>query len=152
MRLTENASLILDPPVDINGGAIETPFVDMAEGRDLLVKITTGAIAASASAAVTLVQDILGGGAGDQALAYVGYYTVTTASGGDVPVYTAGALTIGATDDNKIFMIEVDASQLDVADLYRFVKCGIADPGQSAIVGVELILTSKRDVTASAST
>jgi len=152
MRLSENASFILDPPVDINGGAIETPFVDMAQGKDLLVKITTGAIAASASAVVSLVQDILGAGAGDQALAYAGYYTVTTLADGDVPVFTAGALTIGATDDNKIFLIEVDASQLDVDDLYRFVKCGVADPGESTILGVELILTNKRDVTASAST
>ena len=152
MRLSENCSLILDPPVDINGGAIESPFVDMAEGKDLAVKITTGAIAAGGEAAVTLVQDILGDGAGDKALAYTKHYAVTTASEGDVPAEVAGALTIGDTDDNKAFIIEVDASQLDQSLDYRFVKAAVADPGESCILGVELILTKKRDVTASAST
>lgn len=152
MRLSQNASFITDPPVDINGGAIETPFVDMAQGKDLAFLIQTGAIAASASAVVSLVQDILGAGASDQALSYAGYYTVTNLGDGDVPVFTAGALTIGATDDNKIFIIEVDASQLDQADLYRFVKLGIADPGESTVLGVMAILTKKRDTTASAST
>ena len=152
MRLSENSSIILDPPVDVNGAVVTTPYVNMGEGKDLAIKITTGAIAASATALVSLVQDILGDAAANKALAYAGYYEVDTASGGDVPSYTAGALTIGATDDNKVFIIEVDASQLDADNVFQFVRASIADPGQSCILGVELILTNKRDVTASAST
>lgn len=153
MRLSENSSLILDPPVDINGGAVTTPWVNMGEGKDLAVMISTGAIAASASAAVTLNQDKDGDGGDSKALAFTHYYTVTTASGGDIPTKTvASTLTIGATDDNKIFIIPIDASQLDQANDFAFVRAAIANPGQSCILSTHLILTNKRDTVNSAST
>lgn len=151
MRISENSSMVLTAPADINGGAITTPYINMAEGKDLLFEISTGAIAASGSAAVTLNQASDAAGTGSKALTYAGYYTVTTVAGADVPVYTAGALTIGDTDDNKRFLIEIDASQLDVQNDFDHVEGAVADPGESCILGASLILTNKRDVTASAS-
>jgi len=151
MRISENSSIILDPPVDINGGAITTPYTNMAEGKDLTVMIVTGAIAANASAAVTLNQASDAAGTGSKTLSYAGYYTVTTVAGADVPTYTAGALSIRDADDNKVFLIEVDASQLDVQNDFDHVEAAVADPGQSTILGVVSVLTNKRDVTASAS-
>jgi len=148
MRITENCSWIMDPPVDINGGAVTSLYVNMAEGKDLTIAISLGAIAASASGAVTLVQATDNSGTGVKALAYTSYYTATATV--DVPAETVGALTIGATDDNKVFFIEVDASQLDADNDFDHVALAIADPGESTICGASLILTTKRSVAATA--
>ena len=152
MRISENSSIILDPPVDINGAAVTTPWVNMEEGKDLSVVINTGVV--GADFAVTLNQDILGDAAASKALAFTHYYVVDTTSGGDVPVKVeASSLTITtASDANKCFIIPVDASQLDVNNEFAFVRAALADPGAATIVGTNLILTKKRDVTASAST
>jgi len=148
MRISENCSVLIDPPVDVDGGAITTPYVNMQEGKDLTIMITTGAIAASASAAVTLSQATANDGTSAKALTYTAYATATTTV--DVPAVTSSTLTIGATDDNKVFFIEVDASQLDADNDFDHIACAVADPGESTILGVNLVLTEKRAVDASA--
>ena len=148
MRISENASILIDPPVDINGGAVTSPYVNMEVGKDLSIVITTGAIAASASAAVTLSQATDNAGTSAKALTYTDHYEATSTV--DVPASQGSTLTIGDTDDNKVFVIEVDASQLDVANGFTHVAVAIADPGQSTIVGSNLILTTKRSTQDSA--
>lgn len=148
MRIAENCSVLIDPPVDINGGAVTTPYVNMEQGKDLSIVISTGAIAASASAAVTLSQATDNAGTSAKALTYTDHYAATSSV--DVPAAQGSTLTIGDTDDNKVFIIEVDASQLDVSNGFTHVACAIADPGQSTILGTNLVLTFKRAVDASA--
>lgn len=152
MRIPENASILLDPPVDVDGGATTTPWVDMGAGKDLAIMITTGAIDATASCAVTLNQDKNGDGSNSKALAFDHYYTVDTTTGNDVPTKTdASTLTIGGSDDNKCFIIPVDAADVDVENAFRYVRAALADPSGSMIVGTNLVLTEKRSTDQTAS-
>ena len=152
MRISENCSIIQVPAVDINGAGIASNYINMEEGKDLTILINAGVM--GAASAVTLLQATDNAGTSAKALSYTGSYattySATVASQVDVPAYTAGALTIAATGDNKCYLIELDASELDVSNGFSHVKLVAADPEVASVVGAELILTKKRSVDASA--
>jgi hypothetical protein len=152
MRISENCSIIQVPSVDINGSGIASNYINMEEGKDLTIMINAGVM--GAASAVTLQQATDNAGTGAKALTYTGSYSTTysatVASQVDVPVFASGALTIAATGDNKCYLIELDASELDVSNGFSHVKLVAADPAVASVVGATLVLTKKRSVDASA--
>lgn len=152
MRIAENCSIISAPPVDINGSGISSNYINMAKGKDLSIIISAGVM--GAAAAVTLQQATDNAGTSAKALTYIGsyrtQYSATVASQVDVPAYTAGALTIAATGDNSVYIIEVDANSLDINNDFTHVKVVVADPEVASVVGVNMVLTEKRSTEDSA--
>jgi hypothetical protein len=124
----------------------------MEAGKDLTVMINAGVM--GAAAAVTLQQATDNAGTSAKALTYQGSYSTTynatAANQVDVPVFASGALTIAAAGDNKMYLIEVDASQLDRANGFSHVKLVVADPAVASVVGAALVLTKKRSTQESA--
>jgi hypothetical protein len=152
MRISENCSIIQVPSVDISGAGIDSNYINMEEGKDLTIIINAGVM--GAASAVTLSQAKDNGGTDAKSLTYAGSYSTTynatAASQVDVPVYASGALTIAATGDNKVYLIEVDAADLDVNNGFTHVKLVAADPAVASVVGATLVLTKKRSTQASA--
>ena len=147
MRLSENCSIIQVPAIDIDvASGVSSNFINMAKGDDLTIIINAGVM--GATAAVTLRQATDSAGTGVKALSYAGSYattwSATVASQVDVPVYTAGALTISATGDNKCYIIEINASEVDTDNNFNYVNLEIADPGVASVASAMLILTKKR--------
>jgi hypothetical protein len=114
MRIAENSSIISAPPVDINGAGISSNYINMAKGKDLSIVISAGVM--GAAAAVTLKQATDNAGTSAKSLTYLGsyrtQYNATAASQVDVPVYTAGALTIAADGDNSKLLLLIPLSPL----------------------------------------
>lgn len=152
MRISENCSIISAPPIDINGAGISSNYINMAKGKDLSVIISAGVM--GAAAAVTLLQATDSAGTSAKALTYLGSYSTTSnatvASQVDVPVYAAGALTIAADGDDKVYIIEVDADSLDINNDFTYVSVAVADPAVASVVGANLVLTEKRSTEDSA--
>jgi len=152
MRIAENSSIISAPPVDINSAGISSNYINMAKGKDLTIVISAGVM--GAAAVVSLAQATDSAGTSTKALTYLGSYrttySATVANQIDVPVYTAGALTIGATGDNSVYVIEVDADSLDINNDFTYVSVAVADPGVASVVGANLVLTCKRSTEDSA--
>lgn len=68
---------------------------------------------------------------------------------GSIKNITGATVTVGTTDDNKDFVIEVDASQLDTNNGFRYVTLDVAGPtgNDYAAIAVEKILSTNQPVT-----
>lgn len=105
-------------------------YVSMKNYGRLTIVIHTGAWAAG-TAAVTMSEALNVAGLTPQALALTRMWTGTVASG----LLTETAVvanTFNLAVANTMYVIEVDASDLDTADLYDCVSVLVASPGANA--------------------
>jgi len=118
---------------DINGAGVDTNWISLTKAESVVFQIALGAITAGASAAVTFqyATDYNGTGAATQT--FPSQYTTNLSSGSSAATLTTGAtsLTIGGSDDNKLYTFEIKAA--DVTAGATHVRMRIADPGQSCL-------------------
>lgn len=62
----------------------------------------------------------------DSALTLQVYQDTSATQTGSIKVVTGATATIGATDDDKIFVIQVETAKLDIANGFRYVTLAIS--------------------------
>jgi hypothetical protein len=127
-------------PVDINGAGANGAVISMKGYGHCSVIIKTGVLHNSGSSAVTMEQGTAIAFGTSKALGFNDYWkegTQTTA--------TSNTFTIAGTDDSSVFVIEVDASTMDVANGYDCLRVVLATPGAySFIVDATYVLSQPR--------
>lgn len=117
-------------PKNYTGAAMADSYVSMKNFNNLTIVIRTGAWAGG-TAAVTLLQATAVAGTAAKALNFVDYWDDVTTTGALVKkAATSNTFTLGTA--NKVYVIHVDASVLDVAGGFDCVSLGVATPGVNA--------------------
>lgn len=143
MYMTQEAKLLwAGEPKNYTGAASTDKYVSMKNYGHLTILILTGAWAAG-TAAVTLEQAKEVAGTNHQDLAFTKYYHDEAESG--TLVETACVDTFNLDTANKLYVIEVDAEDLDTNDDFDCVTVQIASPGANAdFYGVIYVLSDPR--------
>ncbi|MFA4973445.1 MAG: hypothetical protein WC683_12575 [bacterium] len=144
MKLVETAKIIgVNNPADMSSTAMTAKYVSLKNYDHLTIIIHTGAWAAG-TAAVTLLQatNVSAGSATGLGMDYM--WTGTVASG----LLTKTAVTsdtFNLSVANSLYVIEIDADELDVDNGFDCVTLAVASPGaNSDFYNVDYILTEPR--------
>jgi len=130
-------------PKSYSGAASTDKYVSLKNYKRLTAIIQTGAWAGG-TAAVTLKQATAVAGTSAKALSFAKQFNDVTTSGTLVETaVSSDTFTIGTA--NKVYVIEIDAEQLDVNNGFDCVAVDIASPGANAdFYGVTYILSGAR--------
>lgn len=145
--LVENMKIVAGLyPIDTTGAAVTGDYVSMKNYGHLTVIIKTGVLTSSDAMAVTLKQATAVAGTGEKALAFSKYWAATANDDTfTATTATSNTFNIADTDDARMFVLEVDAADLDTANNFDCVRVGISSPGaHAALVDVTYILSKPR--------
>lgn len=117
-------------PKNYTGAALTAKYVSLKNYRRMAIIINTGAWAGG-TAAVTLSQAQKVDGTGAKALSFASYYDDKTTSGVLVKK-AATSNTFNLDTANKQFVIELKATDLDLANGFNAVSVAVASPGTNA--------------------
>ena len=125
------------PPVDINSTGIVGDWVGLGKYEHAGMVILIGNIAGTT--AVTLQQAINNAGGSAKALPFdfVWKNNVKTAVVSDT-------FDITGSDDNTVWQIPIDASELDVDNGFSHIQLNLSDPSAAAIVAASYVMGSGR--------
>lgn len=143
-RLVEQTKIIAArAPIDCTGAAMTDKYVSLKDYNHLTIIIKTGTWAGGNSA-VTLKQATAVAGTGTKALAFSYMWTDSTTAGTLVKTaVTSNTFNVGTAA--RVYVIEVDASSLDVANDFDCVSLALASPGANAdLVDATYILSEPR--------
>jgi hypothetical protein len=129
------------PPIDINGAGATSDYFHVKDAAHATILLQLGVTGAAST--VTLYESDDDSGTTETAIAF-NYYAETTAAGDTLGARTA-ATTSGfatSTNDNVMYVIEVDASELTDGKPYLALK--MSDPSAATVVGASAILTGRR--------
>jgi hypothetical protein len=143
LSVAEEKFISAADPKNYTGAAMTDKYVSLKNYQRLTIIIQTGAWAGG-TAAVTLSQATAVAGTGAKALSFTKQFNDVATSGTLVETaVVSDTFTIGTA--SKIWVIEVDASSLDVANNFDCVTLGIATPGANAdLYSVSYILSGSR--------
>jgi len=129
------------PPVDINGGAVESDYWSMELYQHASIILTLGVTGAATTFTVFQSDDLDGT---DEAAIAFDYYAETTAAGDTLGARTA-ATTAGiaaATTDGITYVIEIDASEL--TDGYPCLVLKLSNPAVATLASAVAVLSGAR--------
>lgn len=144
MRLVESAKLIwAAEPKNYTGAAMTAKYVSLKNYAHLTILISTGAWAGG-TAAVTLSQATDVAGTSAKALGLSNQWNDITTSGTLVKTAVAAdTFTLGTA--NKLFVIEIEAHELDMANDFDCLTLAVASPGANAdFYQVDYVLSEPR--------
>lgn len=125
-------------------------YVVMENYRKLTAIITVTNATTVTGSAITLKQATAVAGTGEKALAFTSVLANTDTDASDLLTATAVTSSTFTTDDtnskNLIYVVEIDASDLDTAKGFNCVRVGTGD-ATSATVSVVYILSEPRYAT-----
>jgi len=129
MRLTDNVVLAMPdlPAAAATAFTVDTNVIDMSNARKvrcILALTQSGA----GTATVTLKQSSDAAGATEKALAFTGYLKNETGVTTDVltAVSASTLTTAGPTTGLNVYVFEIKAEDLDVANDFRYVRLDVA--------------------------
>lgn len=141
-------------PVSLATGANTGDFVSMKEYGRCAIVFVAGVGAASQDPVVTVLQATSNGGSTKalnftridvkeaSALSAVGTFTTVTQAAANTYTSATGG------ENQKIYVIDIKAEDLDIANGYAWIQVTMADPGTNSQIGLVLyILHEPRDVT-----
>lgn len=133
MRLATKAQVAaLIPPANYSGAASTDVYVSLKDTAHATIVLQCGAWAGG-TAAVTLLQATTVGAAGSKALAFDTVYTNVVDPTTSVLTKTAVVSnTFNLTAANAVYLIEVDAASLDIANSFDCLCVHVATPGSNA--------------------
>jgi len=146
MRFIENAKpVVMAVPIDTTGAAVSGDYVSMKGYTHLTIVIMQGAWAGG-TPAVTLKQATDVAATGEKALSFSKYWSGTALTDDQYAATAVVSDTFNLTATaNKVTILEVNASDLDVDNGFDCVRVGIASPGANAdLICVLGILTGTR--------
>ncbi len=130
-------------PANYTGAGNTPKYISLKNYNRLTILIQTGAWAGG-TAAVTLTQATDVSASGEKALGFAYQYNDAAASGTLVKTaVTSDTFNLAAA--NKVYVVEIDADELDVAGGFDCVACAIATPGaNNDYYGVTYVLSGNR--------
>lgn len=146
MRIVENMAIEVGAvPIDTTGAAVTGDYVSLRDYGKLVITICQGAWAGG-TPAVTLKQATDVAGTSEKALSFSWRWTKVALTG---TTFTKTAVSSDTFNlpavANTINVIEVDATDLDVANGFDCVRLAIASPGANAdLVCVHYLLAAPR--------
>jgi len=130
-------------PKNYTGAAMTAKYVSLKDSAHIRIQIQTGAWAAG-TAAVTLSQATAVAGTGAKALAFTKVWKDTAVSGTVVETAVA-ANTFNLDTANSLYIVEVDAAELDTTNGFDCLTLAVASPGANAdFYGVTYLLEDLR--------
>ena len=129
------------PPVDINGGAVESDYFGTQNADHVSIVLTLGVTGAAST--ITLFESDDAAGTTETAIAF-DYYAEETAAGDTLGARTA-ATTSGfatSTNDGIIYVIEVDAAQL--TEGYPYLVLKLSNPAVATLASAVAVLSGNR--------
>ena len=145
MRLLDNVKVVIGTSaLDINGAGAAGDYASFKNYDRALVIVNVGAI--GGNAALTLKQASAVAGTGEKALGF----TKIWVSDADGDTFTETAVTsdsytlLGTGGDNKTYLIEVLAEDLDMDNGFDCFRTNIADPSAATVVGVNYVMYNAR--------
>lgn len=130
MRSVEESKLIWAmEPKNYTGATSTDKYVSLKDYNHLTVIVLTGAWAGG-TAAVTLSQATAVAGTSAKALSFSAYWHDEATSGTLVKATVTDTFNLDTA--NKMYVIEVDASSLDMANDFDCVTLSVASPGANA--------------------
>lgn len=146
MRLVENCKVVVGAvPIDTTGAAVDGDYVSLKGYSHCTIIIMQGAWAGG-TPAVTLVQATDVSGTSEKALGF-DYYWLGTALTDDnyaKTAVTSDTYNLAATA-NRVNIIEIEASDLDIDNGFDCLAIDIASPGSNAdLISVVYILSGTR--------
>jgi len=129
-------------PADINGSGLTGDYVSMKNYNHCTVILNFGAIGAANT--VTLKQATDVSGTSEKALSFTEYFKKEGTSTDTFTRATCSSTFNTGTTSNSVYVVEIDANDLDVDNGFDCLRVNIADPGASTIVGVTYILSEPR--------
>lgn len=146
MRLaTRSQVAAVIPPANYTGAASTDIYISLKNTPHATIIIQTGAWAAG-TAAVTLLQATAVAGTSTKALTGampVMYTNVSDTSKATLVETTVTSDTFNLTAANSVYLIEVDAASLDVANGFDCLCVHVASPGANADIYGALIITGQ---------
>ena len=147
MRLLDQiVPVCLRTPLDITSAGIARQAIDMRGYESILFRLLVGNIAADL--VLTFQQDkhttIT---TADKALNFTKYFVKSGVNYAyeEVTQASGNTLTIAnATGDNKEYMVEFSAAQLDVNNRYNVIVVSATAPGGACVVALEALLCRSR--------
>jgi hypothetical protein len=140
MLLIENCQIVpAFLPVDLGAAAPTSDWVSLAKYRKCQIKFVADAGLAGEDVTLTLLQATDTTGGTSKALNFTRYWTkqdtVLTATG----TFTAGTQTAANTltsatsgETAQVWVIEIDASDLDADGGYTAIQCSVGDVGSAS--------------------
>jgi hypothetical protein len=130
LKVQKEKILWANEPKSYSGAAATKNWVSLKDASHLTIIIVTGAWAGG-TAAVTLKQATDVSGTGSKALALAKYWH-DEAAGGTLVETAAASNTFDLDTANKLYVIEVDAAELDVNGGFDCIALDVASPGANA--------------------
>ena len=129
------------PPVDINGGAVESDYFSLKLYPHASIILTLGV--SGAASTITLFESDDNAGSNETAIGF-DYYAETTAAGDTLGARTTVANTGFATSTNNsiTYVIEVDAAEL--TDGYPYLVLKLSNPGVATLASAVAVLSGSR--------
>lgn len=143
LKVQSEKILWANEPKNYTGAAATKKYISMKDYSHLTIVIQTGAWAAG-TAAVTLKQATAVAGTSSKALGLPKVWHDVATSGTLVET-TVTSDTFDLDTANKVYVIEVDAASLDVANGFDCIALDVASPGANAdLYGAIYILSGSR--------
>ena len=142
ITIAEEAHVVnIIPPVDINGGAVESDYFNLKQYAHASIVLTLGVTGAAST--VTLFESDDNGGTDETAIGF-DYYAETTDAGDTLGARTTVESTgfATATSDNITYVIEVDAAEL--TDGYPYLVLKLSDPEVATLASAVAVLSGAR--------
>ena len=146
-RMVETHGLeVSNVPVDTTGAAQTGDYYSLKRYNHLTIMIIQGAWAGG-TPAVTLLQATDVAGTGEKALSFTTRWTMVAITG---TAYTETAVTSSTFNlpatANTINILEIEASDLDLANSFDCVRVNVATPGSNAdLICIVALLSQPRD-------
>lgn len=132
LRLATRAQIVNTVyPANYTGAASTDLFISMKNASHVTFLVPTGAWAGG-TAAVTVLQASAVAGTGSKAVAFDKMYTNATATTSATLVETTvSSNTFNLDTANALYVVEIDAAQLDTANGFDCVALHVATPGSN---------------------
>lgn len=149
-RLVDTCKFVYASPGLVAGATTggDCDYVSLKNYQGVTIVIMVDNATAVTGGAVTLKQATAVAGTGEKELAFANYFANTDIGAGDTLVdttATSNTFTTSTTDaKNQLFVIEVDAADLDVANGFDCLRVDVASMA-NAVEGVLYVLRGARE-------
>lgn len=143
MLLVQEKKIVMGGgPVLLNTAGLAGDYVSMKNYNHLTVIVALTPASGTDTAAITLKQASDVAGTGEKALAFTKAWRCPVSTSVDALTETAysSSITTSATAVQELFVLEIDAPDLDVANGFDCVRVDITDPGSVSTPAVAIYI------------
>lgn len=137
-----NQIVIAKVPADWNANISDEDYVSMKGYNRCTIIISTGVTGAAATIIMKQATDVAG--TGEKALAFTEYFTKAGVTPGDFTKTAASSTFATTTDANSLYIIEIEAIDLDQENKFDCIRFDTTDPGTSTFGSALYILSDPR--------